>query len=289
MNPKLFCCFVACMLLPCGYAKAQHLWWNLEKQADATCLYGQITVLATNPGIYYCGANWHPGEAAGGYCGIQHNSIKERRTIFSIWDTSPTLHPKVTQSDPHTIFNRFGNEGSGSHTHMVWPWELGKTFQFVVQKLPSQTPDNTDTRYCIYDPSQKKWLHMATITSPNGGKKSVSTIGGGLNSFLENFTGKDRTVPKIALYRLWLGSSADTMKCLTKAGGDGAWGQLGDAYFLAEGAPMELNAAFSKLEQEYGKPLFGEKGKKLNPISEKTLPANVKGVLIVVEKRMTSG
>ncbi len=51
----------------CGtVAKAQHLWWNLEGQKDATCLYGEITVLATHPAIYYCGANWHPGEPAGG-------------------------------------------------------------------------------------------------------------------------------------------------------------------------------------------------------------------------------
>jgi hypothetical protein len=82
----------------CPHAQAQHLWWNLEGQKDATCLYGEITVLATHPCIYYCGANWHPGEPAGGYCGIQHNSETERRTIFSIWDTNPTLHPKVTEA-----------------------------------------------------------------------------------------------------------------------------------------------------------------------------------------------
>ena len=56
--------------LTCISAQAQHLWWNLEDQKEATCLYGEITVLATHHGIYYCGANWHPGEPAGGYCGI---------------------------------------------------------------------------------------------------------------------------------------------------------------------------------------------------------------------------
>jgi hypothetical protein len=279
MNPKLFCLIAVCMLL-CGRANAQHLWWNLEKQTEATCLYGEITVLATNPGIYYCGANWHPGEAAGGYCGIQHNSLKERRTIFSIWDTSPILHPRVTEADPRTVFNRFGNEGSGSHTHMLWPWESGKTFQFFVQKLPSQTADSTDTCYYVYDRSQKQWLHIATITSPNGGKKCVTTIGGGLNSFLENFTGMDRAAPKLALYRLWLGSGLDTMKSLTRAKGDGTWGQLDDAYFLAEGDPTELNVTFSKLEKEFGKPLYGRKGKQLDPISEKTVPRFVRDVLI---------
>src|SRR5579872_4446761 len=93
-------------------ACAQHLWWNLEKQQEATCLYGEITVLATRPGIYYCGANWHPGEPAGGYCGIQHNGPKQRCTIFSIWDTSKDLHPTITEADSKAHLRRFGGEGT---------------------------------------------------------------------------------------------------------------------------------------------------------------------------------
>jgi hypothetical protein len=103
----------AALLLLCPNVDAQHLWWDLEDQRDATCLYGNITVLATHPAIYYCGANWHPGEPAGGYCGIQHNGPQERRTIFSIWDTSAQLHPTITEADPYTVFGRFGGEGEG--------------------------------------------------------------------------------------------------------------------------------------------------------------------------------
>ena len=270
----LVTCLIAAALQPAN-AQAQHLWWNLEGQTEATCLYGEITVLATHPAIYYCGANWHPGEPAGGYCGIQHNSEQERRTIFSIWDTSPELHPKVTEADPKTIFNRFGGEGTGSHTHMPWNWRIGVTFQFFVQKTPGRQPDTTDTRYYVYDRSQGKWLHSATITNPNGGKKSVRTIGGGLNSFLENFAGRDRAVPKLALYRLWLGSGVEKMRRLTRAGGDGTWGQLDDAYFLAEGDKTKLDSVFSELQKEYGKPTFGAKGKELNPLPDKPVPADV--------------
>lgn len=265
----------------CAKADAQHLWWNNEKQA--TCLYGEITVLATHHAIYYCGANWHPGEPAGGYCGIQHNGPKERRTIFSIWDTSPKLHPKVAEADPKTIFNRFGGEGEGAHTHMLWDWSVGDTFKFFVQKQPGSHPDTTDTRYYVFDRTQKAWRHSATITSPNGdnkSEKSVATIGGGgLCSFLENFGGKDRTVPKLALYRLWLGTSVDKMKCLTQAQGDGIWGQLGDAYFLAEGGKKDLDTMFDSVQKQYGPPVFGEKGKKLEPISDKPVPANVVEVI----------
>jgi hypothetical protein len=273
LKPHLLSLAAASLL--CATASAQHLWWNLEGQRDATCLYGEITVLATAPAIYYCGANWHPGEPAGGYCGIQHNGTQERRTIFSIWDTSPQLHPKVTEADPDTVFGRFGGEGEGGHTHMLWPWNTNETFQFFVRKQPGSETNTTDACYYIYDRSAKEWRHSATITSPDGGQRSVATLGGGINSFLENFAGRDREVPKLAIYRLWLGPSVDGMKCLTIARGDGMWGQLHGANFLAEGNRAALDAVFSGLEKEYGKPVFGEKGKGLDPIEAKPIPVAV--------------
>ena len=103
----------------------------------------------------------------------------------------------------------------------------------------------------------------------------MATIGGGLNSFLENFEGKDKEVPKLALYRLWLGESITSMKFLSRAGGDGIWGQLHDSYFLAEGGKSELDAVFAKLEKNYGKPVFGKKGVKLEPIPDLPLPTKM--------------
>lgn len=109
----------------------------------------------------------------------------------------------------------------------------------------------------------------------------MTTIGGGINSFLENFAGKDKAVPKLALYRLWLGTSVETMKCLTKAGGDGTWGQLHDAYFLAEGDQAALNEVFAQSKKKYGQPVMGEKGKSLDPISDLPLP---KRVIVALKK-----
>jgi hypothetical protein len=271
----------AALALSAGRVEAQHLWWEESPaRKDATCVYGEITVLLTHPAIYFCGANWHPGEPAGGYCGIQHNGPRERRTIFSVWDTSAKLHPKVTQADPKTVFNRFGGEGEGAHTHMRWDWRAGDTFQFFVRKQPGATPGTTEARYYLYDRGTKHWRHSATITSPNGDKKSersVATIGGGgLASFLENYLGKDKGVPKVALYRLWLGADIDKMKCLTRASGDGTWGQLHGAYFLAEGDAKQLGAAFGKLKDKYGEPVFGREGKELGPIPEKPLSEELK-------------
>jgi hypothetical protein len=272
---SLLCFFIVLLLGSGSDAFAQHLWWDVKDHPNETCLYGQITVLATHSNIYYCGANWHPGEPAGGYCGIQQNSGEEHRTIFSIWDTSPTLHPVAAAGDPRTHINRFGGEGEGGHTHMIWPWKVRETFQFFVRKVPGKEPDTTEARYYIFDDEKKTWIHSATITSPNGGHKSVETIGGGLNSFLENFAQKDPDVPKLATYRLWLGSSIGTLKSLTRATGDGKWGELNDAYFLAQGEDSRLEGVFSSLPKDFGKPVFGEKGKKLDPISDRPMPAGV--------------
>lgn len=268
-------------VLSAARVEAQHLYWEESSDhADATCLYGEITVLATHPAIYYCGANWHPGEPAGGYCGIQHNSLKERRTIFSIWDTAKELHPGVSQADAETIFHRFGGEGEGAHTHMLWDWQAGETFQFFVRKQPSDEPGTTAARYYVYDRAAKKWRHSATIVSPNGDKRSqaaVSTLGGGgLVSFLENFLGRDKKTPKIALYRLWLGTEVERLTCLTRASGDGIWGQLDDAYFLAEGDHEELNAVLARLKDKYGEPVFARQGEKLDPIRERPLSDELK-------------
>jgi hypothetical protein len=104
----------------------------------------------------------------------------------------------------------------------------------------------------------------------------VATVGGGgLASFLENFTGKDRDVPKLALYRLWLGSEPGAMKCLTVARGDGTWGQLHDAYFLAEGRGKELDALYRRLRKQYGGPVVAREGVKLGPITDKPIPEKV--------------
>ncbi len=279
MCPRPALLVLCSLVLLSADVQAQHLWWDLEGQREATCLYGEITVLATHPHIYYCGANWHPGEPAGGYCGIQHNGPRERRTIFSIWDTAPDLHPSVTKADPDTLFNRFGGEGEGAHTHMLWPWKERETFSFCVQKRPGTKADTTDARYFVFDRARKSWRPSATITCPNGGKRSVATLGGGLNSFLENFAGTDKEIPKLAFYRLWLGPSLDRMKALTRAQGDGQWGQLHDAYFLAEGDAEKLKGVFAALEPDYGKPRFGGLGKSLGPLPDRPVPAGVSEAL----------
>lgn len=251
-----------------------HLWWD-NKNIPAKYLYGEISVLASNTAIYYSGVNWHPGEPAGGYCGIQDNSTTERRTIFSIWDTDTAKkqRPSMIHADSQTIFNSFDNEGSGMHSHMVIKWNVGETFMFFLSKSPSGAkPNSIDTAFYFFDRTINKWRHMATITNPIGNSfESVSTFGGGMNSFLENFANRDLDVAKIALYRLWSGNDLDNMMPLTEAIGDGVWGKFSDTFFLAEGSKENLNNAFAKWKQ-YGTPLYAKAGEKMPPLPAKKIP-----------------
>lgn len=270
---------LAWALMPAA-ARAQHLWWDAGHDRGATCAYGQITVYASRPGTYYCGANWHPGEPAGGYCGIQHNGPAERRTICSVWDTSPTLHPAVAFTDPAAVGSRFGGEGNGAHTHMPWPWQPGRPFQFYAAKTPAAAAGNTDLRYYAYDDAAKAWVHVSTIHMPNGDRPAtVGTItGGGLASFLENFTGQDKLAPRLATYRLWVGHAPATLKELTTAGGDGQWGQTADAYYLAGGDPAAVAAVFARTAT-LGQPTAGTPGQPLPPIAVTPLPHDLTDAL----------
>jgi hypothetical protein len=74
------------------------------------------------------------------------------------------------------------------------------------------------------------------------------------------------------------------MKCLTRAQGDGIWGQLHDAYFLAEGDGQRLTALYDKLQKRYGKPVFAAQGKELRPISDKPIRAEVVRALRALPK-----
>jgi hypothetical protein len=66
---------------------------------------------------------------------------------------------------------------------------------------------------------------------------------------------------------------------LATAQGDGIWGELHDAYFLAEGDKTELDRVLAKLPAEYGTPAYGGSGKRLSPIPNLPVPAAVIGVL----------
>lgn len=249
------------------------LWWKTD-DARASKIYGEIVVLATKHSMYYAAANWFTSNGTGGYTGIQDIDANERRTIFSLWDGPNYTVPSTSYKDQKTITNRFTNEGSGEHSHMVIDWKLGEVFKFYVTKSPSKTtPNATDSKYYFYDKSLHKWRQTVTITSPNdsGTEIGISNFGG-LGSFLESFADRDIFIPKIVLYRLWMGNTPATMKPLTQATAThGMCGQFADYYFLAQGNRLAVSWVFHKW-RKFGKAVFEKTNEPMTPLTPRPIP-----------------
>jgi hypothetical protein len=256
--------------------RAQHLIWKPQPAGrTCTCLYGEIEVLATNQTIYYCGCNWWPGNPAGGYTGIQDVGAGRHLMIFSIWDTSPTLHPATIEAEARTQFKRFGGEGEGAHTHLDYDWKLGTTYRYYVTKVQDAAAANTLTRCWFFDEGKKKWVHEATISSPNDGHPSVPTFGGMLNAFLENWSGQERAKPKLALYRLWVGDSPAHMQNVVEASGDGNWGVLKDTFYLAEGDEEALAPIFAAADKSAAPPVRGKADRSTLTVHSRRIPSSI--------------
>ena len=233
------------------------MWQPSPNDGHYRCLYGEIQVLSTAPTTYYCGCNWWPGAAAGGYTGIQDNGGARRVMIFSVWDTSATEHTvAVTAGDARTVLHRFGGEGEGGQSILPYQWQLGETYRFMVVKKQDAASDSTMASTFFYDAGRKKWVYEATIQSPNGGKKSVAGFGGMLNAFLENYGGRDKQAPRLARYRLWVGTTPGDLSFVSSARGDGHWGTLGDWFYLASGNEDEWRA-IGRTTPEGGEPSAG--------------------------------
>jgi hypothetical protein len=270
---------IAAIVLAAPPLRAQHLWWHAPKSAQgATCLYGEVTVLQSGPTIYYCGCNWWPGAAAGGYTGIQEQADARHNMIFSIWDTSKDRHPNVLAQNSRTHSNRFGGEGTGAHTHLNYAWKVGQTYRYFAVKKQDPTGAKTLCTVFFYDDEFKRWVDEATISSPNNGDISVKSFGGGLNSFLENWSGKSKELPKLALYRLWLGTNPNMMESVNDGRGDGEWGTLNDCFFLAEGADETVRKTILRNTKHGSRGQSGVRGSTMH-ISERHLPPSLTRLL----------
>ena len=81
-----------------------------------------------------------------GYFGIQVNSDKERRILFSIWSPFTTDDPKsIPDSLKIVLLNKgknvytgeFGNEGSGGQSYLRFNWKADVTYKFLTQIKPN--------------------------------------------------------------------------------------------------------------------------------------------------------
>ncbi len=198
-----------------------HLGYPIDKDEEVAWFYNEVTPRKEPLYTYYevCGFSR-------GYFGIQVNSRTERRVIFSVWDSGSGNDPSQVTADNRTsliakgdgvIASAFGNEGTGGHSHMVYPWVLNKTYRFLV----GAKVDGKATIYSGYffDPEQKKWELIASFRAPKDGK-----LLRGLYSFDENFGGSNGDLERLAEFgNGWIGTS------------DGLWKRLVQARFTHDG------------------------------------------------------
>lgn len=205
-------------LLPRRNSASVHLAYPTPQDAKIAMFYNEATAIEDPVATYYmvCGFSR-------GYFGMQVNSPTERRIIFSVWDSgsgqdskdrstvSEENHTQLVAKGEGVEASVFGNEGTGGHSHLVYPWKTGQAQRFVV----AVKPEGTHTTYSgyWYHPAKKQWMLIASFRAPKDGKWL-----GGLYSFSENFNGNNGQLQRKALFGpQWVKMENGTWTELTKA------------------------------------------------------------------------
>lgn len=260
---------VVVLTVAIAHAESTYLHWQAAPiPVNYTCIYGEIDVLATAPGTYFCGCNWWPGAEAGGYTGIQQLSEGPHVMIFSIWDSAPGLLSQPVDWARGTTAGRFGGEGVGARTIRNYNWRVGRTYRYFCIKKQAGSVTLTSAYY--FDDEVNKWVYTATIASPNmEGHGGIGGFGGGLNAFVENFSGGNKDNPRLALYRLWMGTSVSELSEVTSASGAGAWGVLRDSFYIGFGDPTSVDMLINR---ESGDSQATRGGSEWLHVSQRKLP-----------------
>ncbi|MGL4854361.1 MAG: DUF3472 domain-containing protein, partial [Lentisphaeria bacterium] len=125
-----------------------------------------------------------------GYFGMQVNSPKERRILFSVWSPFDTQNPadipedmqiKMLRRGKDVHIGEFGNEGSGGQSFLRFPWVAGNTYRFLQQVRPDGKGNTVYTAY-FFAPENNQWRLIASFMRPK-----TDTWYTGAHSFLENF------------------------------------------------------------------------------------------------------
>ena len=195
-----------------------HLNYALPANEKIEWFYNEVTVPENQDviGSYFMANGF--GE---GYFGMQVNSEKERRILFSVWSPFKTDDPKSIPSDKRidmlskgsgVYTGEFGNEGSGGQSYLKYNWKAGKTYKFLLHGKPSGDSTTTYTAY-FFAPEENKWQLIASFKRPK-----TQTYLKRLHSFLENFipeTGdKER---KVNFGNQWIRTTSGNWTELRKA------------------------------------------------------------------------
>ena len=206
-------------------AASVHLHYPLPKDALIEWFYNEATAVEDPVYTFYMACGFSRG-----YFGMQVNGPNERRIIFSVWDAGAGGNAKdrtnVAPEDQVQLLAKgggvdagvFGNEGTGGHSHLVYPWKTGEAQRFL---LTASVPDAAHTDYSGYyfHPEKKAWMLIASFRAPKDGKRLR-----GLHSFSENFGGSNgHLLRKVRYGPQWIRTV------------DGAWTELTEATFSHDG------------------------------------------------------
>lgn len=172
-------------------AASVHLKYPTEDTAKIIGFYNELMVPEGNDPLYsyYMACGFKRG-----YFGMQVNSLTERRIIFSVWDAgNEAIDPKKVPDSNKVkllgkgdgvITNEFGNEGTGGHSHFVYPWKAGEKYQFLVTALTDSAKSSTIYSGYFFMPETGRWKLIASFSAPKDGNYLQN-----LYSFSENFWG----------------------------------------------------------------------------------------------------
>jgi len=204
-------------------AASVHLKYPVADSIKTISFYNEITVPAGFDPIhtYYMACGF-----ARGYFGMQVNSEKERRIIFSVWDAGNEAVDRnkvgtenrvvLLAKGDSVIANDFGNEGTGGHSHFIYPWKTQTTYKFLVTALTDSASQTTIYSGYFYLPEQEKWKLIASFLAPKDGKNLRN-----LYSFSENFVGINGQLERKVLFgNQWI-----------QNGANGQWQELTEARF----------------------------------------------------------
>jgi hypothetical protein len=201
-----------------------HLNYKVPANAgDITWFYTELMIPDGNDveGSYYMANGFSDG-----YFGIQVNSKKERRILFSVWSPYKSDNPgeippeyKITllKKGPDVITKEFGNEGSGGQSYRKYFWKTGVSYRFLLNGHPSVN-NSTDYTAYFYAPENGKWELIASFRRPK-----TSSYLNNLYSFLENFIPETGVITRKGYYsNQWIQNTL------------GKWIELTDIKFTAD-------------------------------------------------------
>ncbi len=177
-----------------------HLAFPTPKDAPVALFYNEATAIADPVATYYMACGFSRG-----YFGMQVNSATERRIIFSVWDSGSgqSANDRATVPEENrvkllakgegVVANDFGHEGTGGHSHLLYPWKTGEPQKFVV--TAKAEGDHTDYTGYWFHPERHAWMLIASFRAPHDGKWLR-----GLYSFNENFGGANGHLQRKALF-----------------------------------------------------------------------------------------